>query len=146
MADGASIGLAGIHVGVLEQTELELLLEQALGSLVDTFLGDQTLASSSVLDRSCWSAKPDSVSVPPLIAAATRSGTDLSSRPQAIVVDDAGVGVDIALEAELAAQQVGHDRLRERKAGQRIGDAVIGQWDRVLGRNRARSSARRSTA
>ena len=38
-ADRAT-GLAGIHVGVFEQAELELLLEQALGRFVDTCLGD----------------------------------------------------------------------------------------------------------
>ena len=55
--------------------------------------------------------------MPPLIAAATRSGIVALLEPPGPVVDDAGVRVDVAGEAEPRAQQVGDDGVRERKSG-----------------------------
>ena len=50
--------------------------------------------------------------------------------PPRAIADDARIGVDVAGEPELAAQQVGHDLLRERKAGRAVGHALIGDANR----------------
>ena len=137
-------GLADLDVGVLEQAELELFLEQALGGLVDALLADQALIEQ-VLDRLVGRKARQGVGAA-VDGRRHALGNGLVFQAPGHRVDDAGVGIDVALEAELVAQQVGDDRLREGKAGQRVSDTVVGQRNRVLVRHRVRSSARRSTA
>ena len=84
----------------------------------------------------CTSWKPESVSVPPLMAAATRSRNGRVLEAPCTVVDDARVGVDVAVEAHLVAQQAVDDLVREGHADLVVVDAVVGHV----------ASARRSTA
>ena len=107
--------LRGVDVRILEQAELELFGEQARGGLVDAALRHEA-GLDEVGDGGVRAEPGQHVD-----AAVDGGGDALRDRPlleaPGAVVDDAGVGVDVAREAEPRAQQVGDDRAREREPG-----------------------------
>ena len=130
-------GTFGIHVRVLEQTEQELLAEQPCDRLIDARLGHAAARDEAEDFRvgaearqhvhPCVDRRDELVLLRPAFHA-PRSG-------RARRADDAGVGVHVAREAELAAQEIGHDAFRERHAHV-VGLVALAHRNAVVGHDR----------